>query len=164
MALTGDERAAWFGRSSSVVIGGTAVLVVFLGTVVLLTAGSGAFGTGIVLLACALLSLSMLHVDVAVGEQGVRLRGGLLHLPRMQLPLQEIEAARAVEWEPLRGGLVTGWGYRGSLRLMKRAGWVLRRGPALELDLTGGRHFVVTVDNAAAAAAVLNGLLARERA
>jgi hypothetical protein len=162
LSLTGSERAAWFGRSSSVVIGTTAVLLVFMGTMVLLAFGSGAGGTGLVLLACALMSVSLLHVDVAVGEQGVRLNGGLFHWPRMHFPLDEIEGASAVEWEPMRGGLVTGWGYRGSLRLMGRAGWVLRKGPALQLDLAGGRRFVVTVDDAAEAAAVLNGL--RDRA
>lgn len=159
--LGGSERAAWFGRSNSVVIGTTVVFLVFLGTVVLLAFGSGAVATGFVLLASALMAVSLLHVDVSVGEQGVRMRGGLLHWPRMHFPLEEVEAARAVEWEPLRGGLVSGWGYRGSLRLMGRAGWVLRKGPALELDLTRGRRFVVTVDAADEAAAVLNGLLRR---
>jgi hypothetical protein len=161
MELGGTERAAWFGRSSSVVVGGTAVLLALFGTAILITVGSGAFATGLVLLAAALLSVALLHVDVAVSGQGVRLQGGLLHLPRMRFALDEIEAARAVDWQPMRGGIVTGWGYRGSLRLLGRAGWVLRKGPALELDLTGGRRFVVTVDRAAEAAAVVNGLLAR---
>jgi hypothetical protein len=39
-----------------------------------------------------------------------------------------------------------GWGYRGSLRLFRYAALVTRSGAALELRLTNGRRFVVTVD------------------
>jgi hypothetical protein len=39
-----------------------------------------------------------------------------------------------------------GWGYRGSLRLIRRAALVTRRGDALELELSHRRHFIVTVD------------------
>jgi hypothetical protein len=42
-----------------------------------------------------------------------------------------------------------GWGYRGSLRLRRRAALVTRPGDALDLALTRGRRFVVTVDNPA---------------
>ena len=40
-----------------------------------------------------------------------------------------------------------GWGYRGSLKLFKWAALVTRGGPALELQLSGGRRFVVTLDD-----------------
>jgi hypothetical protein len=40
-----------------------------------------------------------------------------------------------------------GWGYRGSLKLLRKASLVTRRGDALQLDLVGGRRFVVTVDD-----------------
>jgi hypothetical protein len=49
-----------------------------------------------------------------------------------------------------------GWGYRGSLKLMKQAAVVLRAGPGLRLDMTGGRVFVVTIDDPGTAAALLN--------
>jgi hypothetical protein len=39
-----------------------------------------------------------------------------------------------------------GWGYRGSLRLIRRAALVTRRGDALELQLSRQRRFIVTVD------------------
>jgi len=39
-----------------------------------------------------------------------------------------------------------GWGYRGSLRLMRRAAVVTRRGEAVVLELVGDRRFLVTVD------------------
>ena len=49
-----------------------------------------------------------------------------------------------------------GWGYRGSLKILHRAAVVTRRGDALELQLTGERRFVVTVDEPAAFAAALS--------
>ncbi len=39
-----------------------------------------------------------------------------------------------------------GWGYRGSLKVLKYAALATRRGEALELTLSGNRRFVVTVD------------------
>jgi hypothetical protein len=43
-----------------------------------------------------------------------------------------------------------GWGYRGSLKFLKRAALVTRRGDALELSLAKKRRFIVTVDDPAA--------------
>jgi hypothetical protein len=164
LPLEASERAAWFGGASSRVVAGSVVFLVFIGTMVLLAAGSGALATALVLLASGLVMMSFMSVAVAVGERGVHVRAGALRWPRMHFSLDEIEAARCVDWHPTKEGLVSGWGYRGSLRLMRRAGWVLRGGPALELDLTGDRRFVVTVDGADEAAAVLNGLLHRRPA
>jgi len=42
-----------------------------------------------------------------------------------------------------------GWGYRGSVRLLRRAALATRRGDALELQLKGNRRFIVTVDGPA---------------
>jgi hypothetical protein len=42
-----------------------------------------------------------------------------------------------------------GWGYRGSVRLLRQAALATRRGDALELQLKKGRRFIVTVDNPA---------------
>lgn len=161
LELGAAERAAWFGRASSRVVATGVVSLVFVGTVVLLAFAGGGLATGLVLLATALAMVSFMSLDVAIGETGVRVRAGALRWPTVHFGLDEIEAARSVHWDPLKGGLVSGWGYRGSLRLMGRAGWVLRGGPALELDLARGRRFLVTVDGAEEAAAVLNGLLAR---
>lgn len=40
-----------------------------------------------------------------------------------------------------------GWGYRGSLKVLRYAALATRRGEALELTLSRSRRFVVTVDN-----------------
>ena len=52
-----------------------------------------------------------------------------------------------------------GWGYRGSRTAFGRAAVVLRGGDAIRLRLTGGSEFAVTVDDAAAGAALLTDLL-----
>jgi len=49
-----------------------------------------------------------------------------------------------------------GWGYRGSLRLFRRAAVVTRGGDAIELRLTKGRRFIVTVDEPESFVAALN--------
>jgi len=48
-----------------------------------------------------------------------------------------------------------GLGYRGSLRLFRRAALITRRGDALGVELVGDRRFVVTVDEADAFVAAL---------
>jgi hypothetical protein len=53
-----------------------------------------------------------------------------------------------------------GWGYR--VR-PERSGFVLRSGEGIVLRLTDGREFVVTVDDAATAAALFNAYLDRAR-
>jgi len=109
---------------------------------------------------CALVGLAVLlvgEVHVTAGVQGVQVSSPV-GWPRVTLPLDQIEAARAIVLRPTDWG---GWGYRGSLRLAGRAAWVVRRGEALELRLTDSRAFAVTVDGAADAAAVVNALLAR---
>ncbi len=56
----------------------------------------------------------------------------------------DVEHASAQRLSALRMG---GWGYRGSLRLFRRAALVTRGGDALLLELTGHRRFWVTVDS-----------------
>jgi hypothetical protein len=51
---------------------------------------------------------------------------------------------------------VGGWGYRGSLKLFHWAAVVTRLGDALQVDLTGGRRFCVSVDDPAAFVAALD--------
>jgi hypothetical protein len=55
----------------------------------------------------------------------------------------ELEEAYARDFSFAQMG---GWGYRGSLRLLRRAALVTRRGEALELILRGKRRFIVTVN------------------
>jgi hypothetical protein len=64
----------------------------------------------------------------------------------------EIVTASAGTAPVLRMG---GFGYRGSLRLFRRAALITRPGEALVVELAGGRRFSVTVDDAASFATAL---------
>ncbi len=76
--------------------------------------------------------------------------------PRTRIRTSEIVSVRAGHVEPREHA---GWGYRGSLRIYGKAALNLRRGPGLFLELTGGRKFVVTLDDAEAAAQALRSQL-----
>jgi hypothetical protein len=58
----------------------------------------------------------------------------------------ELVAAHARHYSFMQMG---GWGYRGSIRLLRRAALATRRGDALDLELTRKRRFIVTVDDPA---------------
>jgi hypothetical protein len=92
------------------------------------------------------------EVRVDIDDERVRIRAPI-GFPRMSIPLTRIANATAIDVRPMRVG---GWGYRGSLKLLRRAAWVVRAGPGLQLDLVDKRTFVVTVDHADAAAAFIS--------
>ena len=69
--------------------------------------------------------------------------GAGLHITQ-RFTKSQIETVSEVDINPLSSG---GWGYRGSLRLIKQASLITRKGPGVELGLTGNRRFRVTVDN-----------------
>ncbi len=157
LPLTPTELVVWVGRAQA----GPALWLPILALVGLAVAGLFGVAAGW-LLATALFMLAALlcftSVRVRVDERGVEVRPGLVPWPRVSFPLATIETARAEVLAPREWG---GWGYRGSLRLARRAAWVLRSGEALVLDLDGDRRFAVTVDGAPEAASVINGLLTR---
>jgi hypothetical protein len=109
-------------------------LAVFIGVLVLL-----------MLLTFFLLALRIV-VRVVDGPRGPSLEvaygpGGLV---RQVFGPQRIVSATTHDVSFAQSG---GWGYRGNLRLLRRASLVTRRGDALQLDLVGGRRFIVTVDD-----------------
>jgi len=75
--------------------------------------------------------------------------GGIV---RQSFDADEIESAQATSLSVLRTG---GWGYRGSLWVLRRAAVVTRGGDALRLNLVDGRRFAITVDDPAAFADAL---------
>ncbi len=158
LPLARGQHAVWTGVISS-------HLMVLLGLGFLLTGAYLAalaarpFGWALVVAALPILALS--HVELLAGKDGLTLRYGPIGFPRQHLEIERIETASAIEVRPTQWG---GWGYRGSLLLMKQAALVLHGGPGLRLDLSGGKTFVVAVDHPEVAAAVLNGERARSRA
>ena len=154
--LAPTERAAWRRTVTSRVggwVAGAAVLVIVVLALALRT-------PGLLLVAAALAALlaSNLVVRVSVDARGLVARSPL-GWPSVRVPLDEVVAARAARVDPF--GEFGGWGYR--IGTDGRVGFVLRKGEAVEVERTGGRVTVVTVDDAATAAALLNTLADRAR-
>jgi hypothetical protein len=154
--LAPGARAVWTrtvsGRSIAVVVGVTCAVLLVLAVVLLLP--------GLVAVAAILaVTVGSLFVfRVTVDERGLTARSAL-GWPKLTVPLDEVEQARVVDVRPVAE--FGGWGYR--LGRGGRTGIVLRNGPGLEVERTGGRTYVVTVDDAARAAALLNTLADRHR-
>ena len=96
----------------------------------------------------------MLRIRVSVGPQGLVARTGPFGLVRFAAPLEEIAGVHAEVVDPLAYG---GWGLR---VLPGIRGLVVRRGPGLRVERRDAATLVVTVDDAAAAAGVLEAHLA----
>lgn len=151
LRLGRGEAAVWSRRAGSRALSGTAVVS---GSVAVLLALVGSWGgaasTALVALVCGLLG----SVRVTVDRRGVLVRAALLPRPRVHIPLERIAEAHSRPVAAL--GEFGGWGYR--VR-PGASGLVLRSGEALAARLRTGREFVVTVDDSATAAALLNGLI-----
>lgn len=149
-------RAVWLRRT-------TGGLGVALGAVALLVATAAAVATGtwgalVVPLVLALALAAMLAFTVRVDAAGLTVRSAL-GWPRSHVPAGEVERASVVEVSPLRD--FGGWGWR--VGRAGRVGVVLRAGEGLLVERSGGRSMVVTVSDAATAAALLNTMAERAR-
>jgi hypothetical protein len=120
-----------------------AVAVLVVGIV--LTAVTAVALPVIVCVIAAVTVFAFRHITVEVDETHL-VTTFALPMVKVRLPLTEIERLEYVpDLRPVRYG---GWGYRGSLRLLKRAAVILRRGPGVIFALTGERRYIVTVDDA----------------
>ena len=154
--LAPTERAAWTRTVTSPVgtaVGAAATLTTAVLAIVLRTPGM----LVVPVLLGALLAATLV-LRVSVDGRGLVARSPF-GWPSMRVPLDEVVAARVATVDPLRE--FGGWGYR--VGAGGRVGFVLRRGEAVEVERTGGRVNVVTVDDAATAAALLNTLAERTR-
>ena len=155
------ERIAWLGTARA----SKGAVAVVIGGVVLLLAGSlacwlaGETAVAWLLIAIAVLiaglGLTMTEADVRVDSSGVEVRGPA-GWPRSRIALNEVATATAVNVEAL--GSFGGWGWR---RVPGALGVVLRSGEALRVERKEGHALVVTVDDAATAAALLTALASR---
>ena len=152
----GGSGPLWRGtcRSRFAVATCLAILVLAVVTAALL----GNVGAGVPIALAGVFVLTLVEIRVELTPEVLRIRyGGPLRWPSQSVPLVEVEGVEAIDVEPRRYG---GWGYRGSLRLYRRAALNLRRGPGLRLALRHRRTFVVTVDDAETAAQRMRPLLA----
>ena len=111
-----------------------------------------------VLLAALLLLLTMLVWQVGVDASGLTAHGAL-GWPRQHVPAHEVVEASTRHVSPSRE--FGGWGLRTAVD--GTVGVVVRGGEAIVVERSGGRRFVVTVDDAATGAALLNSFAERAR-
>jgi hypothetical protein len=157
LPLPDGGQAAWLRRVDWVHPGVIVALVVGFSALMGAVTRSWWFPVTVgVFLLAVLLGLS--GWTVTVDARGLVAKARLPR-PRLVVPLDEVEHAEVVTVHPLRE--FGGWGLR--VGLGGRVGVVVRSGEAIEVTRTGGRRVVVTVDDAATAAALLNTLAARAR-
>jgi len=155
MPLGTGERVVWNTSLHNPWFRGLGLLSL-LGAVVTALLAHWAFA--ILPLIVGLVVIAISGITLCADRGGLRIAYGPLPWPRTRISLEQIASASAIDVRPTEWG---GWGYRGSLTLMKRAAVVLRAGPGLRLDLRDGKVFVVTVDDPETPAALLNAEVLR---
>lgn len=155
LALRPGETAFWTHSQGSRGFGIAGLAVLALGATLIPLTGAV---PGIVLLITGLVLCLFSGMRTTVDRHGLTVAMLWLPWPRLRIPLDRIVEATARDIDALRD--MGGWGYR--VR-PGRSGIVLRSGEALVVRLTNGREFVATTDDAARAAALLNGLVERGR-
>lgn len=158
--LAEGERAVWTGSVGSpvgilLVAGFALVLTIAVAVVVISVAGWAAWPSLITVLVL-LAACTTLWWRVTAGPSGLVVRS-VLGWPAFRIRSGEIEEARAARVEAF--GEFGGWGLRwapGGAGRRSRFGVIVRSGEALEVRRRDGRIFVVTVEDASTAAAVLN--------
>jgi hypothetical protein len=156
--LAPGERVAWSAWTSVSAPVLTVLFVALLPLAIPAALGVVPVFLGLIAVFVLVLSATRMAARVWVDERGLTVRSPL-GWPTRTVPLAEIAAAAAVRVDPIRD--FGGWGYR--IGRGGRSGVVLRRGPALEVTRGDGRRFLVTVEGAAEAAALLTALTARAR-
>lgn len=153
LVITPGDRVSWFGQART----SQPVLWLLLGgvlAVVLATLASGQWWLWLVALLMVLLVPAMSSFRVTIDRDGLRWRSAL-GVPRGHVPLAEVSAVSVVDVRP---GDYGGYGIRS---VPGATAVVTRSGPALQVSRGEGRRFVITVEDAAAAASVLEGLRLR---
>ncbi len=152
--LPEGTRAVWTRVVVAPPVLAGAVVLAGLGVALTVVAGPTA---GIPALIVAAVLAPTGSVRVTVDHTGVGVRPTLLPRPRVHVPLVRVVRAGRSD---VRARELGGWG----LRVRgERTAVLLRSGEALDLELADGSRFLVTVDDAATAAALVNTLAERSR-
>lgn len=163
LPLGATERAVWIGRARlatpGVIAISAAIAFAAVAGVVVAIASDGRAAAALLLPVVLLLALLMTSFwTVRVDDAGLTVRSAS-GWPRFHTPAAQIVSAGTIEVTPL--GEFGGWGIR--FGRGRRLGVVMRSGVALEVQKRDGSALVVTVDDAAAAAGLLNAVAARAR-
>lgn len=162
LTLADTEVASWRRTAQItgfwwVAIGGGLLTLALAG----FGARQGAFGAQLTAWITGLVTALLVALgrwQVVVDHTGLTVRP-LISRPRTRVPLDEVVSAEVTAVSPLKD--FGGWGYR--VGSEGRVGVVVRTGEAICVHQTGGRALVVTVDDAATGAALLNTLADRAR-
>lgn len=155
--LPAGTTAGWSRTVSSPPLVALGALMLSAGLVLVLVGGGL---SGVPLLASGAVVLAVTSVRVTVDRRGLTLAPTLLPagIRFRRIPLDQVAEAASRQIVPFAE--FGGWGYR--IR-SDRSGLVLRSGEGMVVLLTSGRQFMVTVDDAATAAALLNTYADRAR-
>lgn len=152
----GDRETARWSRTVSAPLLALLGLLMAVGGLVLSFLDTWPAGVGLLIGGMTVLALT--SVRVTVDRRGLALAPTLLPYPFRRIALDRVQEATSRRISP--AAEFGGWGYR--VR-PGRSGLVLRSGEGLVLRLASGREFVVTVDDAATGASLLNAYLDRSR-
>lgn len=156
LPLADTERAVWMrrvGGGTGLWVGATTI-VLMLGIILL----SRSWAMLVIPVMLGVVIATMMVFEVRVDACGLRVRSAL-GWPRTFVPADEVIRAEAVQVNAFRE--FGGWGWRTGRH--GQVGVVPRSGEGLRVECTGGRTFVITVDDAAAGASLLNTMADRSR-
>lgn len=154
--LVDGERAVWIRRASTPVGFYLAAPVILVGVALFVWARAWPMLVvdALVIAVLVILTTFVVRVD----RTGLTVRSAV-GWPRYRVPLDEVVRAGVTQVSPVKD--FGGWGWR--VGRDGRVGVVLRKGEALLVERTGGRSIVVTVDEPAKGAGLLNTLADRAR-
>ena len=150
--LAPGVRAVWVGYARS----SWAMPLVIIGIVLTAVVVRFSVMVALVFALTSLVGVFFTSIRMTADRNGVRIAYGLLGWPVQRIRLQDIRVASSLKLDPMSWG---GWGYRGSLRVARRAAVVLRGGEGVKLELSGDRVLAITIDGADEAAGVINDLV-----
>jgi hypothetical protein len=151
--LVAGARAMWTGTARTIWAAPLAIIIFAIGLALQFRVPA----IGLLQLAVGAVCLLFTSIRVTADRNGVRIAYGMIGWPVQRIALAEIQQASMLRVKPMEWG---GWGYRGSLKLMRRAAIVLRAGQGIRLELAGQRTLAITVDDAEQGAGVINDLIA----
>jgi uncharacterized membrane protein len=154
--LAPGARAMWVGTARTFWAAPLAIISLTIGLALQFRVPA----IGLIQLAVAATCLLFTSIRVTADRNGLRIAYGALRWPVQRIALAEIQQASMLRVKPMEWG---GWGYRGSLKLLRRAAIVLRAGEGIRLELAGQRTLVITVDDAKQGAGVINDLVAANK-
>lgn len=154
--LSPSERATWVRRTSSRTVLAVAALALLPST--LRAARSRSWRRLVGRAGAWALVGSLCSWVAVVDHRGLTVRS-VAGVRLKHVPLTDVVSARVRTVRAVRD--FGGYGWR--LALDGTTGLVLRSGEALDVETTSGRRFVITVDDAATAAALLTELAGRAR-